>query len=54
MAAIPQPIFFPVVALILMFDGGSLNMWSIPLIMTGTSWYVLFNVIDGASSIPSD
>ncbi|WP_407920626.1 ABC transporter permease subunit [Facilibium subflavum] len=54
MAAIPQPIFFPVVAIILMLGGGSLSFWTIPLIMTGTSWYVLFNVIAGASSLPSD
>ncbi len=54
MAAIPQPIFFPVVALLLMLGGGSLSIWSIPLIMTGTSWYVLFNVIAGAQALPSD
>ncbi|WP_151193641.1 ABC transporter permease subunit [Cysteiniphilum sp. JM-1] len=54
MAAIPQPIFFPIVAILLMFGGGSLSIWAIPLIMTGTSWYVLFNVIAGASALPSD
>ena len=54
MAAIPQPIFFPIVAILLMFGGRSLSIWAIPLIMTGTSWYVLFNVIAGASALPSD
>ena len=54
MAAIPQPIFFPIVAIAILMGGGSLDFWSIPLIMTGTSWYVLFNVIAGASTIPSD
>ncbi|WP_395947133.1 ABC transporter permease subunit [Caedibacter taeniospiralis] len=54
MAAIPQPIFFPIVAILLMLGGGSLSIWAIPLIMTGTSWYVLFNVVAGASSLPSD
>ncbi|WP_208123135.1 hypothetical protein [Cysteiniphilum halobium] len=37
MAAIPQPIFFPIVVILLMFGGGSLSIWAIPLIMTGTS-----------------
>ena len=54
MAAIPQPIFFPIVAMAILMGGGSLDYWCIPLIMTGTSWYVLFNVIAGASTIPND
>ena len=54
MAAIPQPIFFPIIAVLLMTTGGSLSFWSIPLIMTGTSWYVLLNVIAGANSLPND
>ncbi|AXA34221.1 ABC transporter permease subunit [Francisella adeliensis] len=53
-AAIPQPIFFPIVAILLLTSGGSLNIWTIPLIMTGTSWYVLFNVIAGVSSLPTE
>ncbi|AEI35075.1 ABC transporter permease subunit [Francisella salina] len=53
-AAIPQPIFFPIVAVLILGGGGSLNVWCIPLIMTGTSWYVLFNVIAGVSSLPTE
>lgn len=54
LAAIPQPIFFPVIAIAILMGGGSLNFWVVPLIMAGTSWYVLFNVIAGASCIPND
>lgn len=54
LAAIPQPIFFPIVAILILTGGGSLNIWCIPLIMTGTSWYVLFNVIAGVSSLPTE
>ncbi|MBK2109558.1 ABC transporter permease subunit [Francisella tularensis] len=53
-AAIPQPIFFPIVAVLILAGDGSLNVWCIPLIMTGTSWYVLFNVIAGFSNLPTE
>ena len=33
---------------------GSLGVGSIALMLLGTQWYVLFNVIAGAMSIPSD
>ncbi|BCL53803.1 ABC transporter permease [Francisella tularensis subsp. holarctica] len=53
-AAIPQPIFFSIVAVLILAGDGSLNVWCIPLIMTGTSWYVLFNVISGFSNLPTE
>lgn len=39
---------------VLILGGGSPNVWCTPLIMTGTSWYVLFNVIAGVSSLPTE
>jgi NitT/TauT family transport system permease protein len=52
MAAIPANVFYPVVAVILLTWHQDLNAWTIPMIMLGTQWYVLFNVIAGASVIP--
>jgi NitT/TauT family transport system permease protein len=34
--------------------GGGLGIGSVALMMLGTQWYVLFNVIAGAMAIPSD
>jgi NitT/TauT family transport system permease protein len=34
--------------------GGGLGIGSIVLLMLGTQWYILFNVIAGASAIPTD
>jgi len=53
-ASIPAPALFPVVLLLLIRVGGGLGIASIVLLMLGTQWYILFNVIAGASAIPSD
>ncbi|WP_229921181.1 ABC transporter permease subunit [Rahnella victoriana] len=53
MAAIPSNVFYPIVTIILITWHQSLNAWTVPMIMLGTQWYVLFNVIAGASVIPS-
>ena len=45
---------FPLVLLALNFFGVSLNFGSILLMLLGTQWYLLFNVIAGAMAIPSD
>ena len=53
-ASIPAPALFPVVLLLLIRIGGGLGIASIVLLLLGTQWYILFNVIAGASAIPSD
>jgi NitT/TauT family transport system permease protein len=54
LAAFPANLFFPVaVALILRFHL-NVEIWVSPLMILGTQWYILFNVIAGASAIPSD
>ncbi|MGK3142353.1 ABC transporter permease [Pantoea sp. C2G6] len=52
MAAIPSNVFYPIITVILLTSHQDLNGWTIPMIMLGTQWYVLFNVIAGASMIP--
>ncbi|MBV8632793.1 MAG: ABC transporter permease subunit, partial [Silvibacterium sp.] len=53
-ASFPATAFFPVVLVILMKAGLGLGIGSIALMMLGTQWYILFNVIAGAMAIPSD
>ena len=54
LAAFPANLFFPVaVFLILRFDLAP-KIWLCPLMILGTQWYILFNVIAGASAFPSD
>ncbi len=53
-ASVPATALFPVVLLVLIRAGGGMQLASILLILLGTQWYLLFNVIAGASSIPTD
>ncbi len=53
-ASFPAPILFPIILLALMRLGSGLGVGSIILMMLGTQWYILFNVIAGAMAIPSD
>jgi len=53
-ASVPATALFPVLLLGLVRFGGGLNTGSILLMLLGTQWYILFNVIAGAIAIPSD
>ena len=53
-ASVPATALFPIVLLLLIRAGGGLGIGSMVLLLLGTQWYVLFNVIAGASAIPSD
>jgi NitT/TauT family transport system permease protein len=53
-ASVPATALFPVVLLLLIRIGGGLGIGSIALLLLGTQWYVLFNVIAGAIAIPTD
>ncbi len=53
-ASVPATALFPVILLALIRMGGGLGVGSILLMLLGTQWYVLFNVIAGAMAIPSD
>ncbi len=53
-ASIPATAVFPVVLLFLIKLGGGLAVGSVFLMLLGTQWYILFNVIAGASAIPQD
>ncbi len=53
-ASVPATALFPVVLLVLIRLGGGLGFGSIILLLLGTQWYILFNVIAGAMAIPTD
>ena len=54
MASVPATAFFPILLIGLVKIGGGLGIGSVALMLLGTQWYILFNVIAGAMSIPSD
>ena len=53
-ASVPATALFPIVLLGLMRLGGGLGVGSILLMLLGTQWYILFNVIAGAMAIPTE
>ncbi len=54
LASFPTPLVFPVVITGLLAVGIRLDWSSILLMLMGTQWYILFNVIAGAMAIPAD
>ncbi|HYS80812.1 MAG TPA: ABC transporter permease subunit, partial [Anaeromyxobacteraceae bacterium] len=53
-ASFPAPMLFPAVVAALAAAGVGLGWGSVVLMLLGTQWYVLFNVVAGASAIPAD
>jgi NitT/TauT family transport system permease protein len=53
-ASIPATALFPVLLLLFISLPGGLNVAAVALMLLGTQWYLLFNVIAGAQAIPSD
>ncbi|MGB9857879.1 MAG: ABC transporter permease [Dictyoglomaceae bacterium] len=53
-ASIPATAIFPILLMFLINLAGGLNIASILLMLLGTQWYLLFNIIAGAMSIPKD
>jgi NitT/TauT family transport system permease protein len=54
LASFPANFLFPFFTLLLIHTGVSLNLGGIVLMSLGAQWYILFNVIAGASAIPHD
>jgi NitT/TauT family transport system permease protein len=53
-ASIPATALFPALLLVLIGLPGGLNVAAVALMLLGTQWYILFNVIAGAMAIPGD
>ncbi|MFP3180323.1 MAG: ABC transporter permease subunit, partial [Paraburkholderia sp.] len=54
LAAFPANLLFPVFVIVIVRFQLNPDIWLSPLIVLGTQWYILFNVIAGASSYPND
>jgi NitT/TauT family transport system permease protein len=54
LASFPAPMLFPIFVLLFHQWGLSIEYASIFLMLLGTQWYLLFNIIAGASAVPSD
>jgi NitT/TauT family transport system permease protein len=53
-ASFPATVFYPIIILGFVRIGVGLGLGSVGLMLLGTQWYVLFNVIAGAMAIPSE
>ena len=54
LAAFPAQVLFPGAVIVIIAWRLNPNIWLSPLIILGTQWYILFNVVAGASALPSD
>ncbi|WP_175918222.1 ABC transporter permease [Burkholderia pyrrocinia] len=54
LAAFPANLLFPVFVIVIVRFHLNADIWLSPLIVLGTQWYILFNVIAGAMSYPND
>ena len=53
-ASFPAPMLFPMVLALMARVGVSIEWGSIVLMLLGTMWYIVFNVVAGAMAIPAD
>ncbi len=54
LASIPATALFPVILLFIIKLPNGINIAAVILMLLGTQWYLLFNIIAGASSIPQE
>jgi NitT/TauT family transport system permease protein len=54
LAAFPANLLFPVTVIAIVHYSLVPNIWLTPLIIFGSQWYILFNVISGSASFPVD
>ena len=52
LAAFPANLFFPIIVLFILKFHLNVNIWVSPLMILGTQWYILFNVIAGTIALP--
>ncbi|UIF85814.1 ABC transporter permease subunit [Cupriavidus sp. UYPR2.512] len=54
LAAFPANLMFPLAVMLIVRFGLNPEIWLSPLLILGTQWYILFNVVAGASGIPTE
>jgi NitT/TauT family transport system permease protein len=54
LAAFPANLLFPIVVIAIINYRLNVDIWTAPLMVLGTQWYILFNVIAGTMVLPKD
>ncbi|MCU6433369.1 ABC transporter permease subunit [Undibacterium sp. Jales W-56] len=54
LAAFPVNLLYPIIVFTIVYFHLTPNIWLSPLMVFGTQWYILFNVVAGASAIPNE
>ncbi len=54
LAAFPANLLFPIFVVLIVRFHLDADIWLTPLMILGTQWYILFNVVAGASAFPGD
>ena len=54
LAAFPANLIFPLIVMLIVKFNLNVNIWTSPLMILGTQWYILFNIIAGMTSIPKE
>jgi len=54
LAAFPANLLYPFIVMLIVSYHLNPNIWLTPLMILGAQWYILFNVIAGASTVPKD
>ena len=54
LAAFPANLLFPIFVVVIVHFSLNPDIWLTPLMVLGTQWYILFNVVAGAAAFPGD
>lgn len=54
LAAFPTNLLFPLVVILIVKYNLNVNIWTSPLMILGTQWYILFNVVAGTVALPKN
>lgn len=54
LAAFPANLIFPLIVMLIVKFNLNVNIWTSPLMILGTQWYILFNIISGMTNIPKE
>jgi NitT/TauT family transport system permease protein len=52
LAAFPANVLFPIAVVVIVREHLDPNIWLSPLMVLGTQWYILFNVVAGTTALP--
>jgi len=54
LAAFPANLIYPILVVLILKYQLNIEVWTAPLLIIGTQWYILFNIIAGINNIPKD